>query len=373
MNRVQFPPGSHMVIVLDDATDPRDFSGLSRFLRPCIPALLNTRLASPSSTFNNSTPGDEISRLAFKLVTMSLKLKEHPVSLRDTAELLCLLGKSYREIGLASTLYLIFPIRVGQQRITTGGHHGGVVVRLLAFHQGEQGFIPGVDTPDCSRRCPWSAGFLGDLPFPPPLHSGATPYSPRYTPIGLQDLAVKSRPNLFVPLEQGSARFRRFMAAAPVASQGVIITSTTCKYNTSADLFFCGLDEKGTINPCHPSAKGGLKCSPLSFEKAGTPATSPVDLDEQLHGHFSVGEPYRLFQITSGRSDSCTSVRDKTERSSVRTGLNSTGRSFIYAVQYVKNTRTAWDCLRVGEWKRNEGQRNLTKLLTHDPSSETIN
>ncbi|KAJ8876118.1 hypothetical protein PR048_024027 [Dryococelus australis] len=24
-------------------------------------------------------------------------------------------------------------------------------------------------------RCGWSAGFLGDLPFPPPLHSGAAP------------------------------------------------------------------------------------------------------------------------------------------------------------------------------------------------------
>ncbi|KAJ8867392.1 hypothetical protein PR048_031193 [Dryococelus australis] len=28
-------------------------------------------------------------------------------------------------------------------------------------------------------RCRWSAGFLGDLPFPPPPHSGAVPYSPQ--------------------------------------------------------------------------------------------------------------------------------------------------------------------------------------------------
>ncbi|KAJ8869182.1 hypothetical protein PR048_030752 [Dryococelus australis] len=28
-------------------------------------------------------------------------------------------------------------------------------------------------------RCRWSAGFLGDLPFPPPFHSGASPYSPQ--------------------------------------------------------------------------------------------------------------------------------------------------------------------------------------------------
>ncbi|KAJ8868296.1 hypothetical protein PR048_029812 [Dryococelus australis] len=28
-----------------------------------------------------------------------------------------------------------------------------------------------------AERCRWSAGFLGDIPFPPPLHSGAVPYS----------------------------------------------------------------------------------------------------------------------------------------------------------------------------------------------------
>ncbi|KAJ8870249.1 hypothetical protein PR048_029270 [Dryococelus australis] len=37
-------------------------------------------------------------------------------------------------------------------------------------------------------RCRWSAGFLGDLPFVPPLHFGAASYSPRFTLIGSQDL-----------------------------------------------------------------------------------------------------------------------------------------------------------------------------------------
>ncbi|KAJ8880740.1 hypothetical protein PR048_017210 [Dryococelus australis] len=41
-------------------------------------------------------------------------------------------------------------------------------------------------------RCHWSAGFLGDLPFPPPFHSSAAPYSPYFTLIGSQDLDVKS-------------------------------------------------------------------------------------------------------------------------------------------------------------------------------------
>ncbi|KAJ8883668.1 hypothetical protein PR048_015522 [Dryococelus australis] len=46
-------------------------------------------------------------------------------------------------------------------------------------------------------RCRWLAGFLGDVPFPPPFHSGAAPYSHRFTLIGSQDLDVKNRPNLF--------------------------------------------------------------------------------------------------------------------------------------------------------------------------------
>ncbi|KAJ8885389.1 hypothetical protein PR048_011586 [Dryococelus australis] len=43
-----------------------------------------------------------------------------------------------------------------------------------------------------ARRCCWSAGFLGDLPFPTPLHSGAAPYitSPSSA---LKTLLLKSR------------------------------------------------------------------------------------------------------------------------------------------------------------------------------------
>ncbi|KAJ8880314.1 hypothetical protein PR048_016780 [Dryococelus australis] len=46
-------------------------------------------------------------------------------------------------------------------------------------------------------RCHWSVDFLRVLSFPPPFHSGAAPYSPRFTIICSQDLDVKSRPNLF--------------------------------------------------------------------------------------------------------------------------------------------------------------------------------
>ncbi|KAJ8867540.1 hypothetical protein PR048_031342 [Dryococelus australis] len=63
---------------------------------------------------------------------------------------------------------------------------GGVVVRLLASRLSEPGSIPGGVAPrfshvgNCAKRCRWSAGFLEDLPFPPPLHSGAAPYCSLY-------------------------------------------------------------------------------------------------------------------------------------------------------------------------------------------------
>ncbi|KAJ8888085.1 hypothetical protein PR048_007572 [Dryococelus australis] len=46
-------------------------------------------------------------------------------------------------------------------------------------------------------RSRWLASFLGDLPSHPLLHSGAAPYSPRFTFIGSQYLDVKSHTNLF--------------------------------------------------------------------------------------------------------------------------------------------------------------------------------
>ncbi|KAJ8874455.1 hypothetical protein PR048_025304 [Dryococelus australis] len=46
-------------------------------------------------------------------------------------------------------------------------------------------------------RCHLSAGFLGDLPFPPPFQSGAAPYSPQSPSSALKTSLLKSRPNLF--------------------------------------------------------------------------------------------------------------------------------------------------------------------------------
>ncbi|KAJ8876126.1 hypothetical protein PR048_024035 [Dryococelus australis] len=55
-------------------------------------------------------------------------------------------------------------------------------IRLLA------GSLPVFTRGNRAGRCHGSAGFLGDLPFSPPLHSGAVPYPTCITLIGSQDL-----------------------------------------------------------------------------------------------------------------------------------------------------------------------------------------
>ncbi|KAJ8867859.1 hypothetical protein PR048_031664 [Dryococelus australis] len=55
-------------------------------------------------------------------------------------------------------------------------------INVLASHRGEPGSIPGgghriFASGNRAGRCRRSTGFLGDLPFPLPLHSGATSYS----------------------------------------------------------------------------------------------------------------------------------------------------------------------------------------------------
>ncbi|KAJ8885938.1 hypothetical protein PR048_012144 [Dryococelus australis] len=77
-------------------------------------------------------------------------------------------------------------------------------------------------------RCHWSAGFLGDLPFPPPFHYGAAPYSPHFALIGSEDLDVKSRPNLFIhPLSLYACT--RHAARRPFVSQCFHAAASQCR------------------------------------------------------------------------------------------------------------------------------------------------
>ncbi|KAJ8867006.1 hypothetical protein PR048_032868 [Dryococelus australis] len=62
-----------------------------------------------------------------------------------------------------------------------------------ASRQGEPVSVPGGVAPGFSHDAAGRRVFLGDLPFLPPLHSGAAPYSPRFTLIDSQDLDIKHR------------------------------------------------------------------------------------------------------------------------------------------------------------------------------------
>ncbi|KAJ8876251.1 hypothetical protein PR048_024161 [Dryococelus australis] len=68
------------------------------------------------------------------------------------------------------------------------------IILLLASHHDKPGSIPGQFNQYFRKweSCRWPEGFLGDLQFPPPLHSGAAPFSPQFTLMSSQDLPVKN-------------------------------------------------------------------------------------------------------------------------------------------------------------------------------------
>ncbi|KAJ8869146.1 hypothetical protein PR048_030714 [Dryococelus australis] len=87
-----------------------------------------------------------------------------------------------------------------------GRGHGGLVVRLLVSHQRRTGFASQVGTLpeshkwESCRTMPLIGGFSrGVSQMNPPNFRVSTPYSPRFTLIGSQDLDVKSCPNIFNP------------------------------------------------------------------------------------------------------------------------------------------------------------------------------
>ncbi|KAJ8877063.1 hypothetical protein PR048_021515 [Dryococelus australis] len=77
------------------------------------------------------------------------------------------------------------------QLTTGGGGRGGAEARTVVFHQGEPRPNPGEFVLGFYARS--NPVFFGDLPFPPPLHSGAAPYSPRFS-LGSQDIDIMRRP-----------------------------------------------------------------------------------------------------------------------------------------------------------------------------------
>ncbi|KAJ8890169.1 hypothetical protein PR048_009676 [Dryococelus australis] len=100
--------------------------------------------------------------------------------------------KRHRQMRPIGTPGLLFEVSENQ-RAPANLHH--LSANRVRFPMGDAlRFSHVIIVPDdaTGRR-----DFSGFSRFPQPLHSGAAPYSPRFTLIGFQDLVVKSRPNLF--------------------------------------------------------------------------------------------------------------------------------------------------------------------------------
>ncbi|KAJ8878306.1 hypothetical protein PR048_018883 [Dryococelus australis] len=81
---------------------------------------------------------------------------------------------------------------------------GNKVVKLLASQLDGPGSIPGgvclsriFTCANCVGRYLWWAGFLEDIPFTQPLHSGDAPYSPHVVLIDSQGPDIKRSPNMY--------------------------------------------------------------------------------------------------------------------------------------------------------------------------------
>ncbi|KAJ8867733.1 hypothetical protein PR048_031536 [Dryococelus australis] len=173
-HRDRFPEGSlpgfsHVGIVPDDAASGWVFLGISHLPFPCIPALVHTHLASPSSALKTSLKVycDEISIHIRRCIVF----RENDFSFG--ADSACKYGKSQIESTTARTQSDTGKTRASREdaemrgscprrrvslhvlsrHLLVGplGDRNGVVVRLLAPHPGEPGSITGGAAPGFSH------------------------------------------------------------------------------------------------------------------------------------------------------------------------------------------------------------------------------
>ncbi|KAJ8867415.1 hypothetical protein PR048_031216 [Dryococelus australis] len=205
------PGFSQVGIVPDDAADRPVFSGISRFPRPCVPAPLHTRLASPSSAAKASIGRMEGRKCARgrRCVLQNIPpdlsqcvfVIEQALSVRALQELVTAAGSETIGKILHYSPVDMMQLGVQLQPLHPLGHAYVLEANGRLFFPPR---LTGFDSrPDNSRiysrgnragRCRWSAGFLGDIPFP----LAATPYPPH--------IILVSRPNLHSPFSTTSLR-----------------------------------------------------------------------------------------------------------------------------------------------------------------------
>ncbi|KAJ8889131.1 hypothetical protein PR048_008625 [Dryococelus australis] len=114
-------------------------------------------------------------------------------------------------------------------------------------------------------------GFSRESPVPPPLHSDAAPYSRRFTLIGSQNLAVKSRLNYFTLHSTLKTDFRftygKFLTSSHLISasadrdlcnscttSGVIVACRGVVQARITQLVFCSLSSPARVTPVFATA-----------------------------------------------------------------------------------------------------------------------
>ncbi|KAJ8893947.1 hypothetical protein PR048_006548 [Dryococelus australis] len=103
-------------------------------------------------------------------------------------------GSLRQRVGLSSSERS--GLQAGNSIVTTGPRWcNGQTTRLLTWRSGFVSQISPRGNRAGWRR--WSTGFLVDLPFPPPLHSGAASYTPDFTVIGSLYLVVPEGKKIF--------------------------------------------------------------------------------------------------------------------------------------------------------------------------------
>ncbi|KAJ8877806.1 hypothetical protein PR048_022263 [Dryococelus australis] len=126
-------------------------------------------------------------------------LPREPTTLNQDKGGVILLTKTLRDAGSVRLIIFSLSLSITLSRSKgprwLSGLHDCLPPRRTWFNPlpGNRIFASG----NRAGRCRWSAGFLGDLPFPPPPSFQRRPMLTSITLIGSQYLAVKSRPNLF--------------------------------------------------------------------------------------------------------------------------------------------------------------------------------
>ncbi|KAJ8866220.1 hypothetical protein PR048_032063 [Dryococelus australis] len=181
------------------------------------------------------------------------------------------------------------------------GGRGGVVVRLLASHQGEPGSIPGgpgishvgivPDDATCRRV------FSGISRFPLPCIPVSVPYSPLFTFIDSQELTVKSRPDFSTRLH-----FHVFISSLHQAD--LLWRSRLVFHRARVREGLCS-------NPGGAIGRPGSWCVERSRDPAtqchvvdtGATRPAPANVSSSFGGPPNRGLPFVVLQIQTSSAD----------------------------------------------------------------------